>query len=116
MTCVLDNYTLGRRPVTGKAKRGNMEFELSEYQELLRATTRSSWKPSAQSPPCDRRQRIRPASTLGTGRLSRQALSLGGCSTEMERKLISERVLGMPREHAADRDVAYRDIPHARQT
>jgi hypothetical protein len=42
--------------------------------------------------------------------LSRQALSLGGGSNEIQRNIISERVLGMPREWAADKDVPYRDV------
>lgn len=42
--------------------------------------------------------------------LSRQAGSLGGGSTEIARNIISERVLDMPREAAADRGVAFRDV------
>lgn len=42
--------------------------------------------------------------------LSRQAASLGGGSTEIARNIISERVLGMPREFAADRGTAFRDV------
>ena len=34
----------------------------------------------------------------------RQASCLGGGSTEMQKNIISERVLGMPREYAADKD------------
>ena len=46
--------------------------------------------------------------------LYRQAWSLAGGSTEMARNIISERVLGMPREYAADRDVPFKDVKHGR--
>jgi alkylation response protein AidB-like acyl-CoA dehydrogenase len=54
------------------------------------------------------------APRLGQYFLSRQALSLGGGSNEMQRNIISERVLGMPREWAADKDVPYRDVRKGR--
>jgi alkylation response protein AidB-like acyl-CoA dehydrogenase len=48
----------------------------------------------------------------GTGEdfLERQATSLAGGSNEIQRNLIAERVLGMPREWAADRDIPYKDV------
>lgn len=49
---------------------------------------------------------------LGREFLDRQAMCLGGGSNEIQRNIISERVLGMPREWAADRDVPYRDVRH----
>ncbi len=51
---------------------------------------------------------------VGTAFLMRQAGSLGGGSTEMARNIISERILGMPREHAADRDVPFNQVRQGR--
>ena len=47
----------------------------------------------------------------GTDFLMRQASCIGGGTTEMARNVVSERVLGMPRELSPDRDTAFRDIP-----
>ena len=54
------------------------------------------------------------AETIGRGAgedfLERQATSLAGGSNEIQRNIITERVLGMPREWAADRDIPYKDV------
>jgi alkylation response protein AidB-like acyl-CoA dehydrogenase len=49
---------------------------------------------------------------LGEAYLQRQGGSLGGGSNEMQRNIISERVLGMPREYAADRDRPFDEVRH----
>jgi hypothetical protein len=46
----------------------------------------------------------------GTDYLMRQVPHIAGGTTEMARNVISERVLGMPRERAVDRDVPFRDV------
>ncbi len=45
--------------------------------------------------------------------LLRQVSCIGGGTTEMARNVISERVLGMPRERTLDRDVPFRDVPRS---
>jgi alkylation response protein AidB-like acyl-CoA dehydrogenase len=54
------------------------------------------------------------AAGSGTEFLLRQVSCIGGGTTEMARNVISERVLGMPRERTLDRDVAFRDVPRSR--
>lgn len=43
--------------------------------------------------------------------LMRQVSCIGGGTTEIARNVISERVLGMPREPSGDRNVPFRDVP-----
>jgi alkylation response protein AidB-like acyl-CoA dehydrogenase len=45
--------------------------------------------------------------------LMRQAACIGGGTTEMSRNVISERVLGMPRERSGDKDIPFREVPRS---
>jgi alkylation response protein AidB-like acyl-CoA dehydrogenase len=49
----------------------------------------------------------------GNDFLMRQVSCIGGGTTEMARNVVSERLLGMPREAAYDRDVAFRAVPRS---
>lgn len=46
--------------------------------------------------------------------LMRQAVCIAGGTTEMASNVISERVLGMPRETTPDRELPFRDVPRSR--
>lgn len=53
-----------------------------------------------------------PAAAVGVRFVGRQAAEMGGGTTEMQRNLISERVLQMPREAAADRGIPFNEVHH----
>ena len=53
---------------------------------------------------------LRPGETF----ISRQAGSIGGGTTEMQRNLISERLLKMPREYAPDKDLPFNEVRQGR--
>jgi alkylation response protein AidB-like acyl-CoA dehydrogenase len=50
------------------------------------------------------------AARQATAFLGRQTSGLAGGSNEIQRNIISERVLGMPREWAPDKDVPFKDV------
>ena len=56
------------------------------------------------------------AAEAGVDFLMRQTSCIGGGTTEMARNVISERVLGMPRERSHDPGLPFREIPRSAST
>ena len=56
------------------------------------------------------------AADSGVGFLMRQTSCIGGGTTEMARNVISERVLGMPRERSHDPSIPFREVPRSAST
>lgn len=74
-------------------RRADMALEIA-------GPTAAAWKEGA------------PEADAGVRYIRRQAAEMGGGTTEMQRNLISERLLQMPREVAADRGIPFKDVRH----
>lgn len=55
------------------------------------------------------------AGSAGRAWLSARSISIAGGTNEMQRNIVSERLLGMPREPATDRDVPFSEVVRRRQ-
>jgi alkylation response protein AidB-like acyl-CoA dehydrogenase len=66
----------------------------------IASTTAVTWKPGEGT------------GEFGSAFIFRQGLCLGGGSNEMQRNIISERLLGMPRDRGDDRDLPFNQVRH----
>jgi alkylation response protein AidB-like acyl-CoA dehydrogenase len=97
--------------VAGRMARGELPTPASAILKLLDATSQVRTSDIAVEL-AGRSAASDPA--LAGQYLMRQARCMAGGTNEIQRNIISERVLGMPREAAADRDVPFRELPTSR--
>jgi alkylation response protein AidB-like acyl-CoA dehydrogenase len=86
----------------GKVLGGTIGIRLSTLNFQLAGPAAAAWT-----------DETKPLGDRGVAFLTRQAAMIGGGTVEMSRNVVSERLLGMPRERTNDRDVAFRDVPRA---
>jgi alkylation response protein AidB-like acyl-CoA dehydrogenase len=99
--------------VSGQVARGELPTPASAILKLLDATNQMRSTDIA----VELAGRSAASDTALAGQyLMRQARCLAGGSNEIQRNIISERVLGMPREAAADRDAPFRELPSSRSS
>jgi alkylation response protein AidB-like acyl-CoA dehydrogenase len=79
---------------------GTLGVRQSDIALQLAGPSAAAWTDENQS-----------AGDRGIGYLVRQTGQIAGGTIEMSRNVVSERLLGMPREQSGDRDIPFRDVP-----
>ncbi|MBC9734440.1 acyl-CoA dehydrogenase family protein [Nocardioides marmotae] len=100
---VKDGIASGRLPATAASMMMLAHAEVDAFNDDVCLQLAGAGAAAAASPGD-------PLRTAAVNYLMRQASSLGGGSAEMSRNMIAERFLGMPREHAPDRGVPFREV------
>jgi alkylation response protein AidB-like acyl-CoA dehydrogenase len=101
------------RRVSDAIRSGAMAAPAASLLKLMTTTTSARLStigmelagPRAAAAPAGDRARV-----YSLQYLSRQASCVAGGSSEMQRNMISERLLGMPKEPALDRDIPFREV------
>ncbi len=84
----------------GRLFRGEAHVRLNTIAFELAGASAATWTGDGEEEP-------------GMQFLMRQTACIGGGTTEIARNVISERVLGMPREPSGDYNVPFRDVPRS---
>jgi alkylation response protein AidB-like acyl-CoA dehydrogenase len=92
----LSNQAAGLSKIIG----GTLGIRQSNIALQLAGPSAAAWTEENQA-----------AGERGTAFLVRQAGQMAGGTLEMARNVVSERLLGMPREITVDREVPFRDVP-----
>jgi alkylation response protein AidB-like acyl-CoA dehydrogenase len=101
------------RRVSDAIRSGGLAAPAASLLKLMTTTTSARLStigmelagPRAAAAPAGDRTRV-----YSTQYLSRQANCVAGGSSEMQRNMISERLLGMPKEPTFDRDMPFREV------